>query len=117
MYYYFFTLDKVRLNGAPTKEELTEVYRDLYIRTGLKSIRPIPVRCYESKAKGLINYLHYHELVVSHNCFIRYTSLKRKGYSVKLERLKTSIDVVRVAGYICKQKTDNVDIKIFQPKE
>ncbi len=110
MYFYFLTIDKVLLDKAPSREELLDLRNDICLLSGLKNIRPYQVHCFEWKDKGrkFGRYLHYHCILASYNSFIKYKDVKRKGYSIKLEKLDSRQDIARVAGYIQKYKKDDI---------
>lgn len=113
MFIYFLTIDKVKLDGSPTKRTLLDV-RDAICRVGdLKIFNPYQVFCFESKFKGKLHgyYLHYHCLLRSSKSFISYLLLAQPGYSIKLIKLITSIDVANTAGYIQKLKIDFCDLE------
>jgi len=106
MYIYFLTIDKVLLDRAPTKDEIFAVRDKLMLDTGLIELRPYKCECFEIKYKGRKHgmYLHYHALLASYNSYIPYTSLRALGWSIKLIKLKTNMDVANTAAYINKLK-------------
>ncbi len=111
-YIYFLTIDKVLLGQPPTKEDILQVCCDICRVADLQPISPYEVFCFESKDKGKVhgNYLHYHALLRSTKRFIGYQLIAQKGWSVKLIKMKTHIDVAVTAGYIQKLKIDRCDI-------
>ncbi len=113
MFIYFLTIDKVKLGVIPTKQELLLV-RDNICKVGdLVPIYPYQVSCFENKYKGKQHgyYLHYHCLLKSKKVYISYMLVAQTGYSVKLVKMKTSLDVAITAGYIQKLKIDYCDVE------
>lgn len=106
-YIYFLTIDKVLLGVPPLKQDLITVRNDICTKFNLDVIRPYQVQSFEFKDKGRLHgkYLHYHCLLESSAKYIKYSDIKFKGWSIKLEKLNTFLDVVRTAGYIYKQIT------------
>ncbi len=113
MYTFFLTIDKVKLDGKPTKMELINVRNDICIKSQLMPSQPYQVHCFEYKDKGKKHerYLHYHTLLLSNRSFIPFKELKHKGYSIKLKKLITCKDILNTAGYINKLKKDLCDIE------
>ncbi len=112
MYFYFLTIDKVRLSGAPTKQELLLICKEICIDFNLTQVSPYPLCCFEWKNKGRKHgkYLHYHCMLQSSDKYINYYNIKKSGYSLKLEKLFYQIDIVRVAGYMVKLKVDRCNL-------
>ncbi len=110
-FYYFLTIDKVKLGVPPLKQDLLTIRNDICTSNGLNVIHPYQVHCFEYKDKGIKHgrYLHYHCILVSSHYFIDYKKIKVKNWSLKLERLRTSTDVAITAGYIQKLKIDSCD--------
>ncbi len=117
MYYiYFLTIDKVKLDGPPTKLELLGVCKAICRVGDLQPLLTYEVYCFEIKYKGKAHgeYLHYHCLLKSLKPFISYLLIYQKGYAVKLVKLKSHLDVAVTAGYIQKLKIDECDVEKFR---
>ncbi len=101
-FYYFLTIDKVKLGVPPLKQDLITIRNDICTANNLAPIHPYQVQCFEYKDKGKQHgrYLHYHCILVSDSHFIDYGLIKKPNWSLKLERLRTSTDVAITAGYI-----------------
>ncbi len=111
-YIYFLTIDRVKLGKPPSKRDIFEIRNSICRDAELKPLTPYPVHCFEWKNKGTKNgrYLHYHTLLSSIKSFIPYKLIKRSGWSLKLEKMKSYMDVARTAGYINKLKKDYCDL-------
>ncbi len=92
---YFLTIDKVTLDGAPTKKQLLKIRNEICKKAELQTIQPYQVQCFEYKDKGIKagRYLHYHCLLSSKKTFIPYALISVKGYSLKLIKMKTFFDL------------------------
>ncbi len=112
MYYFFLTIDKVKLDKKPTKVDIVDTLLTIMSICDLHHVKPYPIRCFEYKDKGKKygNWLHYHCILSSIRQYIPYKDSKVECWSIKLEKLKTMDDLARVAGYISKHKIDNVNI-------
>ncbi len=115
-YIYFLTIDKVKLSGKPKKKELISLRNQICTNSYLQPFKPYQVHCFEFKDKGINHgrYLHYHCLLRSKRSYIPYKEVKVNDYSVKLIKMKTSIDVAMTAGYIQKLKKDACDLEKIQ---
>ncbi len=110
-YIYFLTVDKCTKDAHPSKTQLLEVSSIIRNRLDMSTISPYPVQCFEYKyTKKYGKRLHLHQLLKSNRGYIPYKDSNVKGWSVKLEKLKTCMDVARTAGYIQKLKVDKCDI-------
>ncbi len=114
MYYFFLTIDKVKLGLAPNKAEIMDIFSKIVQRCDLHPLLPHPINAFEYKYKGgkCGHWLHYHCIVISENWFIPYKNVKVQNWSVKLEKLKSVHDVARVAAYIQKLKVDYCDLRL-----
>ncbi len=113
-FYYFLTIDKVKLGVPPLKQDLITIRNDICTANGLRPLYPYQVQCFEYKDKGAKHgrYLHYHCILSSDDYYIDYKKIRVLNWSLKLERLRTSTDVAITAGYIQKLKIDKCDEKI-----
>ncbi len=109
-FYYFLTIDKVKLGVPPLKQDLLRIRNDICTANNLEVISPYQVQCFEYKDKGKEHgrYLHYHCILVSSSPFIDYKKIRVSNWSLKLERLRTSTDVAITSGYIQKFKIDKI---------
>jgi len=107
-YFYALTIDKATTDTLPKKSEYIDTCKNIMIHCGLKPICPYHIQAFEEKHKSKLfpKWLHYHTLLWSYNSYIPYKNVKRKNYSVKLEKLQSSYHVANWAGYLCKQKID-----------
>lgn len=108
MYYFFLTIDKVKLTGKPTPQDLLEVRDTILDRVDLNVLSPYQLFAFELKKKGTKhgNYLHYHTMLKSSLNYVAFTDIQCKGWSINLQKLRTCDDVARVAAYITKLKLD-----------
>ncbi len=116
VYYYFLTVDKVKLNMSPTPRELRKCVFDVLLKcSGLKEIENINCFEYKEKGKKVGSWLHYHTLCSSDQGFYKYKDCKVDGYSIKLIRIKNHSEVMKVCNYINKGKIDEaLDVKYSQ---
>lgn len=112
-FYYFITIDKTLVLTHPTRNDYYGILEELCDRYYLKSIEPYRIQCFEYKQKGSVrkktkvyDWPHFHAIVRSQ--FLSKIKPYYKGYSTKVEYLKTPFDIVRVAGYIQKRMMDEV---------
>lgn len=105
--FYAITIDKSTTNRAPTIFDYQEVISNLLLRFSFKEIL-YKVECYEIKHKSMKypKWRHYHALWYTEDKFIKYTDVKRRGYSIKVKLLPTTFDVARWSGYVMKMKHD-----------
>lgn len=111
---YSMTIDKCRTSGDyPTKVEYEVVFNYL-LNTHALALTSWPVRCYELKVKlnaGIKDWLHFHACVWGRT-YLDYKDVKAEGYSIKIELLKTSYDIINWCGYVNKDKIDRCDLTI-----
>ncbi len=114
-FFYFLTIDKVKLGVPPLKQDLLTIRNDICSANNLSVIHPYQVQCFEYKDKGKVHgrYLHYHCMLYSSDYYIDYKKIRVPNWSLKLERLRTSTDVAITSGYIMKLKKDHCDINII----
>ncbi len=107
--FYAITIDKSTTERQPTHADYEKVIQSLQKCFGFKNIYN-KVEAYEIKRKSqrYPNWIHYHALWFTDNIFIKYTDCKVKGYSIKVKYLSKSLDVARWAGYVVKNKTDQI---------
>ncbi len=107
-YIYFLTLDKVEdLKNKVTPREIITTRNEILLKIKGFPISPYKVDCFELKQdKKNGCRLHYHMQLYSHNSFISYKMVKKKGWSNNIKKLKTNYDVSNNAGYIQKHKID-----------
>jgi len=114
VYYYALTIDKATTDTLLKKSGYIKLCKDIMLRCGLHAISPYHIFAFEEKHKSerFPKWLHYHTLLWSYQSYVPYKQTKRKNYSIKLEKLKTSYDVANWAGYLCKQKIDKTNVII-----
>lgn len=109
MRYYSLTIDKVDYSvdsNLPTEASLTKVFVELCRKCKFTHVSRFPVYSFEYKAHTAdIKRLHMHAMVES-RYYLKYSSVKQSGYSIKCELLKSHKDVARWAGYVVKKKVD-----------
>ncbi len=108
-HHYFLTLDRVsELKRKVTQKELLKMRELICTLIGLHVIQPYQVHCFEHKQdKKNGPRLHYHMIGFSYNSYIPHKSVKQKGWSNNIKKLKTLYDVANTAGYIQKLKSDS----------
>lgn len=114
-HFYALTIDKVSMDAEPTRKELWEVLLDIEEASEFEKDQFYSnFITFELKHKSAQcpNWVHLHTLVGSKRPFVPYQEVKRRGYSVKFEKLKTKKDVVRWCSYIMKNKRD-----LYQPDD
>lgn len=115
LYFYALTIDKVTMIEKPSRRDLFLVYKDIVEKCDFSTeFIYYNFISFELKHKSeqFPEWVHLHTLVASHRPFVPYQEVKRTGYSVKFEKLKLNIDIVRWLSYIIKEKRD-----IYQPMD
>ena len=110
MKYYFITIDKcITCKKLPTMLEYHNLLTELEDKCKFYR-NHLPVECFEykHKSKKYPKWLHYHGIVESIG-FVKYTEVKKKGYSIQVKLIKTMGDMLRIAGYINKDKKDKAE--------
>jgi len=91
------TIDKCRKDKAPSKMDF-KILISLF-KHKLK-FENTNIFCYEFKKN---KWIHYHGIIKS-STYLKYTDFVRKGWSFKIQYLKTTEDLLGAVRYINKQK-------------
>lgn len=107
--FYAITIDKSTTDRSPTLFDYQDLIKGLLSEFTFKEII-FKVECYEIKHKSMKypKWRHYHALWYTEDRMIKYTDVKRKGYSIKVKMLLNSHDVARWSGYVMKEKSDKM---------
>lgn len=114
--FYFITIDKVFSMEQPTRQEYFDLLTDLCV-TYAMTLGKYPVRCLEFKKKGnkrqgtlVHTWPHLHCIVSTEREHTRGLKMYKKGYSINVKELHSSLDVLCTAGYIHKFSMDQVEL-------